>query len=170
MCCRRVALLAGADVLALFVFATIGRYSHGLSVLDLETLRTADPFIAGLCVWIFFCFFVFFVLFMIVEFVFWRVWGLKIGCVFNGVHGGFWVLSSLFFCFCSWLWNLCFGESEAWKLGVFSMVCRVVLKICMNCIKLLNLLDSYFLNGIFLLWKSVITFWWGMTINILFWE
>ena len=73
MCCRRVALLAGADVLALFVFATIGRYSHGLSVLDLETLRTADPFIAGLCVWIFFCFFVFFVLFMIVEFVFWRV-------------------------------------------------------------------------------------------------
>ncbi|KAG4953623.1 hypothetical protein AAZX31_14G089200 [Glycine max] len=43
----RVALLAGADVLALFVFATIGRYSHGLSVLDLETLRTADPFIAG---------------------------------------------------------------------------------------------------------------------------
>jgi len=47
MCCRRVALLAGADVLALFLFATIGRYSHGLSVLDLETLRTADPFIAG---------------------------------------------------------------------------------------------------------------------------
>ncbi|KAG4934287.1 hypothetical protein JHK87_048289 [Glycine soja] len=43
----RVALLAGADVLALFVFSTIGRYSHGLSVLDLETLRTADPFIAG---------------------------------------------------------------------------------------------------------------------------
>ncbi|KAK7383259.1 hypothetical protein VNO78_28933 [Psophocarpus tetragonolobus] len=43
----RVALLAGADVLALFLFATIGRYSHGLSVLDLETLRTADPFIAG---------------------------------------------------------------------------------------------------------------------------
>ncbi|KAG4379367.1 hypothetical protein GLYMA_17G232300v4 [Glycine max] len=42
----RVALLAGADVLALFVFSTIGRYSHGLSVLDLETLRTADPFIA----------------------------------------------------------------------------------------------------------------------------
>nr|KYP72489.1 hypothetical protein KK1_005078 [Cajanus cajan] len=43
----RVALLAGADVLALFLFATIGRYSHGLSVLDLDTLRTADPFIAG---------------------------------------------------------------------------------------------------------------------------
>ncbi|KAK7377003.1 hypothetical protein VNO80_02423 [Phaseolus coccineus] len=43
----RVALLAGVDVLALFLFATIGRYSHGLSVLDLETLRTADPFIAG---------------------------------------------------------------------------------------------------------------------------
>lgn len=47
MCCRRMALLAGADVLALFLFATIGRYSHGLSVLDLETLHTADPFIAG---------------------------------------------------------------------------------------------------------------------------
>ncbi|TKY57923.1 hypothetical protein E2542_SST14978 [Spatholobus suberectus] len=43
----RVALLAGADVLALFLFATIGRYSHGLSVLDFDTLRTADPFIAG---------------------------------------------------------------------------------------------------------------------------
>lgn len=43
----RVALLAGGDVLALLVFATIGRFSHGLSILDLETLRTADPFIAG---------------------------------------------------------------------------------------------------------------------------
>ena len=70
MCCRRVALLAGADVLALFVFSTIGRYSHGLSVLDLETLRTADPFIAGVFGFMF-CSFLF--LFMIVEFVFWRV-------------------------------------------------------------------------------------------------
>ncbi|MED6200215.1 hypothetical protein PIB30_082936 [Stylosanthes scabra] len=43
----RVALLAGVDVLALLVFATIGRYSHGLSTMDLDTLRTADPFIAG---------------------------------------------------------------------------------------------------------------------------
>lgn len=42
-----MALLAGGDVLALLVFATIGRFSHGLSILDLETLRTADPFIAG---------------------------------------------------------------------------------------------------------------------------
>ncbi|KAK7310751.1 hypothetical protein RJT34_08459 [Clitoria ternatea] len=43
----RVALLAGGDVLALLLFATVGRYSHGLSVFDVETLRTADPFIAG---------------------------------------------------------------------------------------------------------------------------
>ncbi|XP_027330634.1 uncharacterized protein LOC113846490 isoform X2 [Abrus precatorius] len=43
----RVALLASVDVLALLLFATIGRYSHGLSILDIETLRTADPFIAG---------------------------------------------------------------------------------------------------------------------------
>uniref|UniRef100_A0A7N0UXJ6 Uncharacterized protein n=1 Tax=Kalanchoe fedtschenkoi TaxID=63787 RepID=A0A7N0UXJ6_KALFE len=43
----RVALLAGGDVLALLVFAAIGRFSHGFSVWDIETLRTADPFIAG---------------------------------------------------------------------------------------------------------------------------
>ncbi|MCI10639.1 hypothetical protein A2U01_0031733, partial [Trifolium medium] len=43
----RVALFAGGDVLALLLFATIGRYSHGLSILDFETLHTADPFIAG---------------------------------------------------------------------------------------------------------------------------
>ena len=42
-----VALLAGGDVLALIVFAAIGRFSHGFSVFDTETLRTADPFIAG---------------------------------------------------------------------------------------------------------------------------
>ncbi|CAM8973082.1 unnamed protein product [Rhodiola kirilowii] len=43
----RVALLAGGDVLALLLFAAIGRFSHGYSVWDSETLRTADPFIAG---------------------------------------------------------------------------------------------------------------------------
>jgi len=50
-CCRRVALFAGGDVLALLLFSTIGRYSHGRSVFDFETLHTADPFIAGM-----FCF------------------------------------------------------------------------------------------------------------------
>uniref|UniRef100_A0A5B7BZS6 Transmembrane protein n=1 Tax=Davidia involucrata TaxID=16924 RepID=A0A5B7BZS6_DAVIN len=43
----RVALLAGGDVLALLLFSAIGRFSHGFSVFDTETLRTADPFIAG---------------------------------------------------------------------------------------------------------------------------
>ncbi|POO03735.1 Transmembrane protein [Trema orientale] len=43
----RVALFSGGDVLALLVFAAIGRFSHGFSVFDTETLRTADPFIAG---------------------------------------------------------------------------------------------------------------------------
>ncbi|CAL2233892.1 unnamed protein product [Prunus armeniaca] len=43
----RVALLAGGDVLALLTFAAIGRFSHGFSVFEFETLRTADPFIAG---------------------------------------------------------------------------------------------------------------------------
>ncbi|KAL3732983.1 hypothetical protein ACJRO7_022498 [Eucalyptus globulus] len=43
----RVALLAGGDVVALLLFAAIGRFSHGFPVFDLETLRTADPFIAG---------------------------------------------------------------------------------------------------------------------------
>ncbi|CAA6653479.1 unnamed protein product [Spirodela intermedia] len=43
----RVALLAGGDVLFLLVFSAIGRFNHGLPVLDMETLRTADPFIAG---------------------------------------------------------------------------------------------------------------------------
>ncbi|GLT71396.1 hypothetical protein SLA2020_434200 [Shorea laevis] len=42
-----VALLAGGDVMALLFFAAIGRFSHGFSVFDTETLRTADPFIAG---------------------------------------------------------------------------------------------------------------------------
>ncbi|KAJ6709684.1 T12C22.21 PROTEIN [Salix koriyanagi] len=43
----RVALLAGGDVLALLLFSAIGRFGHGFSVFDFETLRTADPFIAG---------------------------------------------------------------------------------------------------------------------------
>ncbi|KAF3447474.1 hypothetical protein FNV43_RR12660 [Rhamnella rubrinervis] len=43
----RVALLAGGDVLMLLLFAAVGRFSHGFSVFDAETLRTADPFIAG---------------------------------------------------------------------------------------------------------------------------
>lgn len=43
----QVALLAGGDVLCLIVFCAVGRFSHGLPVLDFETVRTADPFIAG---------------------------------------------------------------------------------------------------------------------------
>ncbi|KAI5057330.1 hypothetical protein GOP47_0027345 [Adiantum capillus-veneris] len=43
----RVAFLAGGDVLVLFAFAAIGRLSHGMSVVDWDALRTADPFIAG---------------------------------------------------------------------------------------------------------------------------
>ncbi|CAK7347383.1 unnamed protein product [Dovyalis caffra] len=43
----RVALLAGGDVLALLFFSAIGRFSHGFSVFDFQTLRSADPFIAG---------------------------------------------------------------------------------------------------------------------------
>nr|XP_043615481.1 uncharacterized protein LOC122587390 [Erigeron canadensis] len=42
-----VALLSGGDVLAILMFSAIGRFSHGFSVFDVETLRTADPFIAG---------------------------------------------------------------------------------------------------------------------------
>lgn len=43
----RVALLAGGDVFALVLFSAVGRFSHGFSVFDFDTLRTADPFIAG---------------------------------------------------------------------------------------------------------------------------
>ncbi|KAK6938545.1 Protein of unknown function DUF3054 [Dillenia turbinata] len=43
----RLALLAGGDVFALVLFSAIGRLNHGFSVFDYETLRTADPFIAG---------------------------------------------------------------------------------------------------------------------------
>ncbi|KAL0926131.1 hypothetical protein M5K25_004525 [Dendrobium thyrsiflorum] len=42
-----LALLAGGDVLCLLAFSAIGRYSHGLPIVDVETLKTADPFIAG---------------------------------------------------------------------------------------------------------------------------
>lgn len=41
-------MFAGGDVLALLLFSTIGRYSHGLSIFDFDTLHTADPFIAGM--------------------------------------------------------------------------------------------------------------------------
>ncbi|XP_075483860.1 uncharacterized protein LOC142524018 [Primulina tabacum] len=42
-----VTLLAGGDVAALLLFSAIGRFSHGFSVFDFETFKTADPFIAG---------------------------------------------------------------------------------------------------------------------------
>lgn len=42
-----MAVLAGGDVAALLMFAAIGRIGHGFSVLDFETFKTADPFIAG---------------------------------------------------------------------------------------------------------------------------
>ncbi|XP_073304853.1 uncharacterized protein [Primulina huaijiensis] len=42
-----VTLLAGGDVAALLFFSAIGRFSHGFSVFDFETFKTADPFIAG---------------------------------------------------------------------------------------------------------------------------
>ncbi|CAL4918827.1 unnamed protein product [Urochloa decumbens] len=44
---RKLGLLAGGDVLCLLLFSAIGRFSHGLPVLDAETFKTADPFIAG---------------------------------------------------------------------------------------------------------------------------
>ncbi|KAJ1697220.1 hypothetical protein LUZ63_005732 [Rhynchospora breviuscula] len=43
----QIGLLAGGDVLCLLIFSAIGRFSHGLPFLDLETLKTADPFVAG---------------------------------------------------------------------------------------------------------------------------
>ncbi|VVB17422.1 unnamed protein product [Arabis nemorensis] len=43
----RVALLAGGDVLALLLFSALGRFSHGFPVFSIDTLHTADPFIAG---------------------------------------------------------------------------------------------------------------------------
>lgn len=51
----RVALFAGGDVLALLLFSAVGRFSHGYSVFDFETLRTADPFIAGIWLFVFVC-------------------------------------------------------------------------------------------------------------------
>lgn len=44
---RKLGLLAGGDVFCLLLFSAIGRFSHGLPVLDAETFKTADPFIAG---------------------------------------------------------------------------------------------------------------------------
>lgn len=44
---RRVAILAGGDILGLLLFSAIGRINHGMPVLDWETLHTADPFVAG---------------------------------------------------------------------------------------------------------------------------
>lgn len=52
----RVALLAGGDVLALLIFSAIGRFSHGFSVFDTDTLRTADPFVAGICFFLYLAF------------------------------------------------------------------------------------------------------------------
>ncbi|OMO50907.1 hypothetical protein CCACVL1_30149 [Corchorus capsularis] len=43
----RVALFAAGDVLALLLFSAIGRYSHGLPIFSEDTIRTADPFLAG---------------------------------------------------------------------------------------------------------------------------
>ncbi|KZV54519.1 hypothetical protein F511_01317 [Dorcoceras hygrometricum] len=42
-----VTFLAGGDVAALLLFSAIGRFSHGFSVFDFETFKTADHFIAG---------------------------------------------------------------------------------------------------------------------------
>lgn len=42
-----MALLAAGDVLALLIFSAIGRFSHGFPVFSVDTLHTADPFIAG---------------------------------------------------------------------------------------------------------------------------
>lgn len=38
---------------ALLLFAAVGRFSHGFSVFDLETFKTADPFIAGMVPFLF---------------------------------------------------------------------------------------------------------------------
>ncbi|XP_039136916.1 uncharacterized protein LOC120274450 [Dioscorea cayenensis subsp. rotundata] len=43
----QVGILAGGDVLCLLLFAAFGRFNHGMSVVDFETARTADPFVAG---------------------------------------------------------------------------------------------------------------------------
>ncbi|XP_051150019.1 uncharacterized protein LOC127264502 [Andrographis paniculata] len=42
-----LAVLVSGDVASLLLFSAIGRFSHGLSIFDLETFKTADPFIAG---------------------------------------------------------------------------------------------------------------------------
>lgn len=43
----RAGTLAAGDLVALVTFAVIGRASHGLTTLNWDALRTADPFIAG---------------------------------------------------------------------------------------------------------------------------
>ncbi|XP_020592398.1 uncharacterized protein LOC110032942 [Phalaenopsis equestris] len=42
-----LALLTGGDLLCFLAFSALGRFSHGLPIFDVETLKTADPFIAG---------------------------------------------------------------------------------------------------------------------------
>lgn len=46
--CRKVAFLAGGDTVSLLAFSAIGRFSHGFPIFDLDTVKTADPFIAGI--------------------------------------------------------------------------------------------------------------------------
>lgn len=66
-----MALLAGGDVAALLLFSAIGRFSHGFSVFDPDTLRTADPFVAGRgIVMLFFCFEFFFYVILNIKFEF----------------------------------------------------------------------------------------------------
>jgi len=43
----KVAFLAGGDTVSLLAFSAIGRFSHGFPIFDLDTVKTADPFIAG---------------------------------------------------------------------------------------------------------------------------
>ncbi|CAM6128392.1 unnamed protein product [Calypogeia fissa] len=43
----RIRTLAAGDVAFLLLFTAVGRMSHGFSVLDWDTVRTADPFLAG---------------------------------------------------------------------------------------------------------------------------
>ncbi|KAJ3672823.1 hypothetical protein LUZ60_006197 [Juncus effusus] len=43
----QIGVLASGDILCLLVFSAVGRFSHGFPAFDTETLKTADPFIAG---------------------------------------------------------------------------------------------------------------------------
>lgn len=89
----RVALLAGGDVLSLLLFTAIGRFSHGFSVFDADTLRTADPFVAGTLT---------FVTIELENKLFWNFYFIlffELGKIKQTLHvveqGGFWVLISL---------------------------------------------------------------------------